>query len=63
MDKKEILDLVKKYYQENLNPKNKLKTFEKGQRIPYAGRVYDEKELINLWTHRLISGLHRKICR
>ena len=48
MDKKEILDLVKKYYQENLNPKNKLKTFEKGQRIPYAGRVYDEKELINL---------------
>ena len=48
MDKKEILSLVKKYYQENLNPKKKSKNFKKGQRIPYAGRVYDEKELINL---------------
>lgn len=48
MDKKEILSLVKKYYQENLNPKNKSKSFKKGQRIPYAERVYDEKELINL---------------
>ena len=48
MDKKEILSLVKKYYRENLNPKNKSKSFKKGQRIPYAGRVYDEKELINL---------------
>jgi CDP-6-deoxy-D-xylo-4-hexulose-3-dehydrase len=48
MDKKEILSLVKKYYQKNLNPKNKSKIFKKGQRISYAGRVYDEKELINL---------------
>jgi CDP-6-deoxy-D-xylo-4-hexulose-3-dehydrase len=48
MDKKEILSLVKKYYQENLNPKKKSKSFKKGQRISYAGRVYDEKELINL---------------
>lgn len=48
MDKKKILNLVKKYYQENLNPKNKSNSFKKGQKIPYAGRVYDEKELINL---------------
>jgi len=48
MDKKEILSLVKKYYQENLSQKNKSKSFKKGQRISYAGRVYDEKELINL---------------
>ena len=48
MDKKEILSLVKKYYEENLNPKKKSKNFKKGQRISYAGRVYDEKELINL---------------
>ena len=48
MDKKEILSLVKKYYEENLNPERKSKSFKKGQRIPYAGRVYDEKELINL---------------
>jgi CDP-6-deoxy-D-xylo-4-hexulose-3-dehydrase len=48
MDKKEILSLVKKYYKENLNPEKKSKSFKKGQRISYAGRVYDEKELINL---------------
>jgi CDP-4-dehydro-6-deoxyglucose reductase, E1 len=48
MDKKEILSLVKKYYQENLNLNNKSKSFKKGQRISYAGRVYDERELINL---------------
>ena len=48
MDKKEILSLVKKYYEQNLNLKKKSKSFKKGQRISYAGRVYDEKELINL---------------
>ena len=48
MDKREILSLVKKYYEENLNLKKKSKSFNKGQRIPYAERVYDEKELINL---------------
>jgi len=48
MDKKKILSLVKKYYEENLNLKDKSKSFKKGQRISYAGRVYDEKELINL---------------
>ena len=48
MDKKEILSLVKKYYEKNINLKKKSKSFKKGQRISYAGRVYDEKELINL---------------
>jgi CDP-6-deoxy-D-xylo-4-hexulose-3-dehydrase len=48
MDKKEILTLVKKYYEENLNSGDKNKSFKKGQAISYAGRVYDEKELINL---------------
>jgi len=48
MDKKKIFSLVKKYYEENLNLKEKSKDFKKGQRIPYAGRIYDEKELINL---------------
>lgn len=48
MDKKEILTLVKKYYAENLNSRDKNKSFKKGQAISYAGRVYDEKELINL---------------
>ena len=41
MDKKQILDLVKKYYKEE----HKQKAYEPGDRINYAGRVYDEEEL------------------
>lgn len=48
MDKKKILSLVKKYYEENLSSEKKSRNFKKGQRISYAGRVYDEKELMNL---------------
>lgn len=48
MDRKEILGLVKKYYRENLKPEESRGAFKKGQRIAYAGRVYDEKELVNL---------------
>lgn len=48
MDKREILRLVKKYYQDNLNPDNKMKSLNKNQIISYAGRVYDEEELVNL---------------
>jgi CDP-6-deoxy-D-xylo-4-hexulose-3-dehydrase len=48
MDRKKILSLVRKYYEENLNSEKKSKNLKKGQRISYAGRVYDEKELINL---------------
>lgn len=44
MDKKEILDLVKQYYEEN----HQQKAYQKGDRINYAGRVYDEEELCNL---------------
>ncbi len=43
--KKQILDLVadyaKKYHNQN-------KEFHEGDRIPYASRVYDEKEMVNL---------------
>ncbi|MGB5217157.1 MAG: lipopolysaccharide biosynthesis protein RfbH [Smithella sp.] len=48
MDRRKILNLVKEYYRENLGPKEKSKKFKSGDRIPYAGRVYDEQELINL---------------
>lgn len=43
--KKEIFDLVVKYYAE----KHKTKPFVPGETyIPYAGRVYDEKEMVSL---------------
>ncbi len=43
--KKEIYNLVVKYYNEN----HKVKPFIPGKtNIPYAGRVYDEKEMISL---------------
>ena len=48
MDRRKILNLVKEYYRENLDSKGKLKKIKSGERIPYAGRVYDEKELVNL---------------
>ncbi|MBP9014710.1 MAG: lipopolysaccharide biosynthesis protein RfbH [Smithella sp.] len=48
MDRKKILEQVRKYYRENLGPKGESKKFKSGNRIPYAGRVYDEQELINL---------------
>lgn len=42
--KEQILELVKKYYQENhVKPE-----YKEGDRITYAARVYDEKEMINL---------------
>lgn len=43
--RKEILELVKEYAQ---NYHEQKKEFQKGQRIPYASRVYDSKEIINL---------------
>lgn len=42
--KQEILDLVAAYCGEHHKPK----TFQEGDRITYAGRVFDEKELCNL---------------
>lgn len=48
MDRRKILSLVKKYYRENLKPKKAAAGFQKSGKISYAGRVYDEKELINL---------------
>lgn len=43
--KEEILSLVKEYCDTYHNVK---KTFEEGQRIPYASRVYDSAEMVNL---------------
>lgn len=43
--RKEILDLVKDYCETYHNVR---KLFEEGQRIPYASRVYDSAEMINL---------------
>ena len=43
--KNEILELVKEYYEVHHNKKE---TFSEGQRIPYAGRVFDEQEMLNL---------------
>ncbi len=42
--KEKILELVKEYYKEN----HQKKEYESGDRINYAGRVYDEEELCNL---------------
>lgn len=42
--KEQILELVKKYYNEN----HKKPEYKDGDRITYAARVYDEKEMINL---------------
>lgn len=43
--REKMLELVAEYYQ---NYHNKRKEFTPGDRIPYASRVYDEKEMQNL---------------
>lgn len=43
--KVEIMTLVEEYY---LLEHKKEKAFQPGQRVPYAGRVFDEKEMKNL---------------
>ena len=43
--REEILDLVKEYYKDFKSSKKK---FEPGERINYASRVFDEKEMCNL---------------
>lgn len=44
MEKERVLELVKEYYREN----HKKKEYKPGDRINYAGRVYDEEEMCNL---------------
>ena len=44
--RQEILDKVAEYYKNFL--KADTESFTEGDRIPYAGRVFDEKEVINL---------------
>ena len=43
--RKQILDLVSEYCDKYHNQK---KPFEEGDRIPYASRVYDHEEMVNL---------------
>lgn len=43
--KKQILEMVSEYCDKYHNNK---KTFEEGDRIPYASRVYDHNEMVNL---------------
>lgn len=43
--KEEILKLTKEYYKEQYGTK---KEFTPGDRINYAGRIFDEKEMVNL---------------
>ena len=43
--REEILKLTKEYCEKYHNNK---KTYEKGDRIPYASRVYDSEEMVNL---------------
>lgn len=45
--RQEILEKVKEYYKQILDPKQK-KYIEGKSLIPFAGRVYDESELVNL---------------
>lgn len=44
MEKTQILEMVKEYVREN----HKTKEYQPGDRINYAGRVYDENEICNL---------------
>lgn len=44
MEKTQILEMVKEYVKEN----HKTKKYQPGDRINYAGRVYDENEICNL---------------
>lgn len=48
MDRRKILSLVGRYYRENLKSEENAQRFKKSGKISYAGRVYDEKELVNL---------------
>ena len=43
--KRQILDMVREYCGAFHNKK---KPFEEGDRIPYASRVYDSEEMVNL---------------
>jgi CDP-6-deoxy-D-xylo-4-hexulose-3-dehydrase len=43
--KEQILQLVKEYYQETFAD---TKSFEPGDRVNYAGRLFDEREMVNL---------------
>ena len=46
-DKEEILTLVKKYADNYLSNVN-IEKFDENKRIPYAGRIFDSEEVVNL---------------
>lgn len=43
MEKKVVLDVVRRYYSENFNSE-----YKQGDKIPFSGRVFDHNELVNL---------------
>ena len=47
-DRKKILDLVADYYREHKEAEVKRMDYKPGDRIPYASRVYDQDEMVNL---------------
>ena len=62
--KTEILGMVKEYYEQFHKKDAK---YEEGQRIPYASRVYDSQEMVNLVDSSLefwlTSEIGRASCR
>ena len=51
--REQILEMTKEYCEKYHNQK---KPYEKGDRIPYASRVYDHAEMCNLVDSALNSG-------
>lgn len=43
--RRQVVESAIRYYESQHKPK---KSFEPGDRIPYAGRVFDQKEIANL---------------
>jgi len=59
--REEILELVKEYYESKTVEDSK--EFEEGDRISYSGRVYDEREMVNLVDSSLTFWLtHGEYC-
>ena len=54
--REQILGMVKEYCDTYHNKKG---PFKEGDRIPYASRVYDHSEMVNLVDSALESGLLR----
>ena len=55
--REEILAMVDEYCKKYHNQKQ----YKEGDRISYASRVYDSKEMMNLLIQHLNSGLHQDV--